>query len=55
MRDQEDIVDVLLAAAEMPAELTSDETAQLLSDAAQVIVTLRALLDIREQGGASSW
>lgn len=44
---------MLLAASAMSDELTPDETARLLSDAAQVIVTLRALLDIRERDGAS--
>ena len=47
MRDREDIVDALLVAAVGLDKLTSNETSGLLNYAAQVIVTLRALLDMR--------
>lgn len=42
-----DIVDVLRAAAAMTDDLTSDEIARLLQDAARMIESLRKLVDVQ--------
>ncbi|MET0313241.1 MAG: hypothetical protein ABW275_02495 [Hansschlegelia sp.] len=44
-----DIIDVLRAAAEMADELTPDEMAGLLRDAAELIENLRKLVSIQNE------
>ncbi|GLK78356.1 MULTISPECIES: hypothetical protein [Methylopila] len=49
MKPTPDLVDVLRAAAVMTDDLTPDETARLLQDAARMIETLRKLVSVQNE------
>jgi hypothetical protein len=49
VRPSHDIVDILRAAAAMTGDLTPAETSQLFQDAAQMIETLRALVNVQNE------
>ncbi|GBD49858.1 hypothetical protein [Methylopila sp. Yamaguchi] len=49
MKPTPDLVDVLRAAAVMTDDLTPDETARLLQDAARMIETLRKLVCVQNE------